>query len=573
MSSPVNLRAIIGVMDRASAPLRFIARGFGGMDLRARMAMANLNRLGRATGLSQLTTRLGQASRSAMAFAGHLKTIVFNAAAMAGVAGLGGLGGVLRSFSTAGDDIAKLANRTGLGVVAYQEYAFAAKSADIEQQLFDKSLTKLSKNISDAASGKNKSLAELFAKLGIKARNADGSLRSVDDVLPELADGFQRNTNASTRTAMAMALFGEEGVKMIDMLGDGAAALAESREEARKYGILTEEQVAQASALDAGFKGVSFSIRGMAQAIGAKLAPVVLPLLNAFSDWVATNREWIATNIQTAVLGLTDALKGFDWKGFGQSLLSIGRNIKWLVDHTGGWKVALVALLVVLNAGLLLSLGGLVKSLALVGFQMGVVSVRISGMAFAAIGGAVMNFVTALRAGYGAMAALNLVMSANPVGAVILGIAALIAIGVLLWKNWDTVKRAWSSLSDWIMSGVDLLVEKFGPLINILKTVFKYSPVGLAVRAGKALAGAVGGSGQTSPTAGFKGYGSGASAPQLPAAAAQIGRNGGGGQSSRSDVNVAVDFKNVPQGVKTEVRSQGVARTKANVGRAMVQPG
>ena len=508
-----------------------------------------------------------------MAFAGHLKTIVFNAAAMAGVAGLGGLGGVLHNFSTAGDDIAKLANRTGLGVVAYQEYAFAAKSADVEQQLFDKSLTKLSKNISDAASGKNKSLAELFAKLGIKARNADGSLRGVDDVLPELAEGFKRNTNAATRTSMAMALFGEEGVKMIDMLGDGADALAKSREEARKYGILTQEQIAQASALDAGFKGVSFSIRGLSLAIGAKLAPAVLPLLSAFSDWVAINREWIATNIQTAVIGLTNVLKGFDWKGFGQSLLSIGRNIKWLVDHTGGWKVALVALLVVLNAQLLVSLAALVKSLALVGFQMGVVAMRLGGLAFAAIGGAVMNFVTALRAGYGAMAALNLVMAANPIGAVIVGITALIAIGVLLWKNWDTVKQAWSSLAGWIASGIEMLVDKFAPLINVLKTVFKYSPVGLAIRAGKALAGVGAGAPAGQGTGPLHRYGNGAPAPRLPAAASQIGRNGGAGQSTRSDVNVAVDFKNVPQGVKTEVTSQGVARTKANVGRAMVQPG
>jgi len=38
-------------------------------------------------------------------------------------------------------------------------------------------------------------------------------------------------------------------------------------------------------------------------------------------------------------------------------------------------------------------------------------------------------------------AALNAVMAANPIGAVCLAIGALIAIGVLLWRNWDTVKE------------------------------------------------------------------------------------------------------------------------------------
>lgn len=221
---------------------------------------------------------------------------------------------------------------------------------------------------------------------------------------------------------------------------------------------------------------------------------------------------------------------------------------------------------------MILSVASLTKETARLGWQIGKFIVLNAASAFGAVASAVGNFAIALRAGYGAQKALNLAMRANPIGVVITIIGGLIAIGVLLWKNWDWLKQKWTDFSDWVSSGVAGLLSTFQPLIDVMKTVFKYSPVGLAVRAGKALAGAVGGSGQTSPTAGFKGYGSGASAPQLPAAA-QIGRNGGGGQSSRSDVNVAVDFKNVPQGVKTEVRSQGVARTKANVGRAMVQPG
>lgn len=39
-----------------------------------------------------------------------------------------------------------------------------------------------------------------------------------------------------------------------------------------------------------------------------------------------------------------------------------------------------------------------------------------------------------------AQGALNTVMAANPIGAVILAVEALVAAGILLWKNWDTVK-------------------------------------------------------------------------------------------------------------------------------------
>ena len=43
---------------------------------------------------------------------------------------------------------------------------------------------------------------------------------------------------------------------------------------------------------------------------------------------------------------------------------------------------------------------------------------------------------------------LNAALSANPIGLVIAAIAAIIAIGVLLWKNWDTVKEKMGLLWD-----------------------------------------------------------------------------------------------------------------------------
>lgn len=62
----------------------------------------------------------------------------------------------------------------------------------------------------------------------------------------------------------------------------------------------------------------------------------------------------------------------------------------------------------------------------------------------------------ALSAGYGAATAaqwaLNAAMSANPIGVVLVAIGALIAIGVALYKNWDTIKeyagKLWSGIKN-----------------------------------------------------------------------------------------------------------------------------
>ena len=68
----------------------------------------------------------------------------------------------------------------------------------------------------------------------------------------------------------------------------------------------------------------------------------------------------------------------------------------------------------------------------------------------------------------------------SPIGLACLAIAALVAGGVLLWKNWDTVKEKCGQLHDWIVSKFSALkdwmkskfetdwTERFGAIGNVL---------------------------------------------------------------------------------------------------------
>jgi len=56
----------------------------------------------------------------------------------------------------------------------------------------------------------------------------------------------------------------------------------------------------------------------------------------------------------------------------------------------------------------------------------------------------------------------NIALSANPIGIIILAIGALIAIGVLLWKNWDKVaaffKSMWEGIKEAFKAGVNFVM-------------------------------------------------------------------------------------------------------------------
>lgn len=58
---------------------------------------------------------------------------------------------------------------------------------------------------------------------------------------------------------------------------------------------------------------------------------------------------------------------------------------------------------------------------------------------------------------------LNVALNANPLGLIALAIGAVIAVGVLLWKNWDTVKNYATSLWDKLGNMKSMLLGLLGP--------------------------------------------------------------------------------------------------------------
>jgi hypothetical protein len=64
-------------------------------------------------------------------------------------------------------------------------------------------------------------------------------------------------------------------------------------------------------------------------------------------------------------------------------------------------------------------------------------------------------FTRAIRAAALAQGVLNTVMMLNPIGLIITGITALVAVGVLLYKNWDLVSATFKKVWGWFMKILD----------------------------------------------------------------------------------------------------------------------
>ena len=96
--------------------------------------------------------------------------------------------------------------------------------SDVSLEALQKGIKSLSQNILEANTGVGDG-AQVFEALGISVKNADGTLKSTEQVLLEVADIFATLEDGTVKTTLAVKLFGKAGQDMIPLLNQGKAGI------------------------------------------------------------------------------------------------------------------------------------------------------------------------------------------------------------------------------------------------------------------------------------------------------------------------------------------------------------
>src|SRR5690606_13532062 len=132
-----------------------------------------------ASGLGGALSKLGPYGMAAAAALGALVGVGLS---------LKGIAALVSGQAEAIDGLAKTADRAGMSMETFQGFNLAAGLAGVETAAFGNSLTKLQKNLVDAADGTGPA-AEAFAKMGLNANQLRAM--GVDNAMLEIADGIQ----------------------------------------------------------------------------------------------------------------------------------------------------------------------------------------------------------------------------------------------------------------------------------------------------------------------------------------------------------------------------------------------
>jgi len=353
-----------------------------------------------------------------------------------------GLFALAQNTANAGDQIQKMALRTGFSTEALSEYKHAADLSGTSIESLENGVKRMQRSIFDLERGLA-TQTEAYQAMGLTIEDVQGL--SPEKQFEKITMALAEVDDASKRAALAQQIFGRAGTELLPMLASGADGIAAMRQEAHDLGIVFDQESADAAAqFNDDLDRLKKSFTGVFQELAKKLIPVfvdtlipmakdtIVPLLEKFVGWISRLAEWfknLSPTMQKIILGAI------------------------------GLAAALGPVLIVV------------------------------GQVITAIG-AIAPVVAAVGGAIGAVAA-------GPIALIVAAIAALIAIIILVIKYWDEIVAAFKTAWQWLKDVFAAWWETFSEFwIGIWETVksallaawewikdlfLQYHPVGLVI--------------------------------------------------------------------------------------------
>lgn len=257
--------------------------------------------------------RMREIERRAFAFGKAMGTALKVGAGVA-VAGITALAAATKVAIDNADQIRDLSIRLGASTETLSAWGYAASQTGTDMEALSKGLKILAKNAADAINPTSEQ-AKVFDALGISVTDAAGNLKSLDQLVPQIADKFRQLEDGTTKAALAQALFGKSGLDLTEFLNQGGQGLEEFTAKARALGIVVDSQTAAAADdFNDTLGDLKAQVSGLGLGIARELLPSLKDCLEQLSALIRNgNLAADAATVLSAALGAgVGALKAYE---------------------------------------------------------------------------------------------------------------------------------------------------------------------------------------------------------------------------------------------------------------------
>ncbi|GAH74557.1 unnamed protein product, partial [marine sediment metagenome] len=200
----------------------------------------------------------------------------------------------IKTFAEMGDEVQKMALRTGFSTEALSEFRHAAEISGASLSTLEKGVKRMSGTILDAEDGLE-TYIRTFRHLGIEVEELQGL--SPEEQFLRIAEAIAEIEDPTKRAALAQDVFGRAGTELLPLFAAGKEGLAELRQEAHDLGIVFDQEAAnKAAELSDAMHRMKEATSGVKMAIAEQLIPVLVPLIKRVVELISRFSEWAKEN-------------------------------------------------------------------------------------------------------------------------------------------------------------------------------------------------------------------------------------------------------------------------------------
>lgn len=172
----------------------------------------------------------------------------------------------------------------GMSAEEYQELDYVLKTVGYSADEAQGDLSMLAEKAMDAAAGTGEG-AELFDKLGVSVTDTSGKMKSQAEIFDLTVEALRSMGDETERNAIASALLGTTGEKLIPILNEESGAIDELKERAKELGaVMSDETLASLNNLNEKSLEFDASLQGLKNVIAEEMAPALTTLMEAGTE-------------------------------------------------------------------------------------------------------------------------------------------------------------------------------------------------------------------------------------------------------------------------------------------------
>ena len=245
--------------------------------------------------VNRLETQISATDKTKRAFASFNSSMERSRRRMQGLSvALGGflslagairLGQLTNDAVKFGSEIAIASDKIGLSADSLQALRLAGEQfSNVQSSTVDMALQRFSRRLGEADRGTGE-LKDTLIELGISTRNADGSVKSVQQALFEYADAIKMADNDQRQLQLSFKGFDSEGAVLVTTLKQGSEALKRLMMQSQQTGaVMSGTMSAKAKELNEAFRLQTSIINTQLKEAFLSLAPIVLSVLTVVSN-------------------------------------------------------------------------------------------------------------------------------------------------------------------------------------------------------------------------------------------------------------------------------------------------